>query len=93
MVRPAVTWLDRPDMLYGTELSALPLQNVTDLWFLGFCSRHISSTTHSFEAFMGLICFTFSRRMSLIQVQRSGVLLWCRTECHNIAKFDFFEKS
>ncbi len=77
--------------IYSAELSATTLQNLTDLWILGFCGRHISSTAHSFVVFVvfvGLICFKFLRRMRSTHGQWSGALLTCRTECHNIAKFD-----
>ncbi len=57
-------------------------------WICEFCRSHISSTKHSFAVFLGLISFSFLRRMRLIQDQRSCVLLWYRTECHNIAKGD-----
>ncbi len=55
-------------------------------WIWRFSSSHISSTTHPFGVFFGLISFSFLHRMLLIQDQRSCVLLCCRTECHNIAK-------
>ncbi len=58
--------------------------------FFGFCGRHISSTTHSFGVFAGLITFNFLRRMRLTQVQRLDLLLWCRIWCHNIANYDIF---
>ncbi len=53
---------------------------------LVFCGTQISSTTHPFEVFVGLISFNILHRMRLIPGQRSYVVLWCRTECHNIAK-------
>ncbi len=54
-----------------------------------FCGRHISSRTHPCGMFVALICFRALRRMRLTGLQRSGLLLQCRTECLNIAKFDY----
>ncbi len=58
-----------------------------------FCGRHISSTTHPFGMFVGLICFSDLPRTGLTWLERPDMLLWSRTECHNIAKFDLFTVS